>query len=424
MNRRSFVKSAALAGATLSTFNILHGQGRPAAARIRLGIIGAGGRTTAITKSFLEAAALLNVEVEWVAVADAFADRVQAYCEAFGIPLERGHSGFSSYQRVAESSADIVLTAAPPAFRPLHLKAIIEGGKHCFVEKPVGVDPVGARQVMALGKVAEAKGLTIVAGTQRRYDLAYRNAYRNLKAGAIGPILGGAIYWNGQVPWIAPRQEGQSDADYLARNWLNFTELSGDHIVEQHIHQIDVANWFMGRPPQTFLGMGGRARRETGNQFDFFSIDFDYGEGIHIHSQCRQITGCYNRVGESFRGADGHTQGTKVIGKSLDLPPIEQEVSNGQVQEQVELIKAVLGMTAPINDAHAVAESTLCAVAGRISAYTGQIVRWIDLTENVSSPLYGLQLSPTPEAFESDSLAMPAESVPIPGLDEGFRTRS
>lgn len=424
MNRRSFVKSAALAGATLSTFNILHGQGRPAAARIRLGIIGAGGRTTAITRSFLEAAALLNVEVEWVAVADAFADRVQAYCEAFGIPPERGHSGFSSYRRVAESNADIVLTAAPPAFRPLHLRAIIDGGKHCFVEKPVGVDPVGAREVMALGKIAEAKGLNIVAGTQRRYDLAYRSAFQQVNGGAIGPILGGVLYWNGRVPWIAPRKEGQSNADYLARNWLNFTELSGDHIVEQHIHQIDVANWFMGRPPQTFLGMGGRARRETGNQFDFFSVDFDYGEGIHIHSQCRQVAGCYNRVGESFRGADGHTQGTKVIGKALDLPALQQEHPSGQVQEQLELIKAVLGSGPAINDAHAVAESTLCAVAGRISAYTGQIVRWVDLTENNQSPLYGLRLTPSPEAFEGEEVPLPSEHPPVPGLDEGFNTRA
>jgi myo-inositol 2-dehydrogenase/D-chiro-inositol 1-dehydrogenase len=424
MNRRFFVKSAALAGASLSTFSVLRGQSAPAAARIRLGIIGSGGRATAITKSFLNAAALLNVKVEFVAVADVFEDRIQAYCEKFEIPAERGHAGFSSYQRVAESNADIILTAAPPAFRPLHLDACIEAGKHCFVEKPVGVDPVGARRIMAIGELAQSKGLNIVAGTQRRYDLAYRSAYQQIAAGAIGDILGGAIYWNGRVPWISPRKDGQSDALYLARNWLNFTELSGDHIVEQHIHQIDVANWFMGRPPRAFLGMGGRARRETGNQYDFFSVDFDYGDGVHILSQCRQISGCYNRVGESFRGSKGFTQGTKVAGDSPDLPSLQQEHPSGQIQEQVDLLKGVLGSGPYRNDAHAVAESTLCAVGARISAYTGQIVRWIDLTENVNSPLYSLQLAPSPKDFESDSVLMPAETPPIPGSADGLKVNA
>ena len=225
------------------------------------------------------------------------------------------------------------------------------------------------------------------------------------------------------MPWISPRRDGQSDAHYITRNWLNFTELSGDHIVEQHVHQLDVANWFIGRTPVSFSGMGGRARRETGNQFDFFSVDIDYGDGVHIHSQCRQIAGCYNRVSESFRGTEGRTIGTKVIGKEVSVPTIELEGGASMVQEHVELIKSARGSGTPLNCAQAVAEATLCAIGGRISAYTGQLVRWVDLMENSKSPFYALQLTPNSIDFERGEVVMPAEIPAIPGEEIQFRTR-
>ena len=292
-----------------------------------------------------------------------------------------------------------------------------------FIEKPVAVDPVGARKVIAIGEVAREKGLTIVAGTQRRYDKSYLETKAKLDAGAIGEIVGGIISWNGKIPWISPRQPGQSDAHYITRNWLNFTELSGDHIVEQHIHQMDVANWYMGRPPQTFVGMGGRARRETGNQYDFFSIDLDYGDGIHIHSQCRQLAGAYSRVGETFKGVDGHVVGTKVMGKEVSIKPAVVESDKGMIQEHVELIKSVRGKGEPLNRAKQVAESTLCVIAGRISAYTGQLVRWVDLTQNTKSPLYSMALSPAPLDFEKGPVVMPPEVVAVPGEKIEFRVR-
>jgi predicted dehydrogenase len=425
ITRRDFVKVAAVSSAAVSTFNIL-GAGTQNGLRmnkVKLGVIGCGGRGTGATQNFLTACETLGLEVDIVAVADIFEDRVVSFAQKAKVDPAKSYFGFEAYKKVAESDAEFVIMATPPNFRPWHLEACIEGGKHCFIEKPVAVDPVGARKVLEVGEVAKKKGLAIVAGTQRRYDKKYRQTKAMLEAGAIGEIVGGVISWNGKVPWINPRKPGQSVEHYLARNWLNFTELSGDHIVEQHIHQLDVANWYMGRVPKTFVGFGGRARRETGNQFDFFSIDMDYGDGIHIHSQCRQISGCYNRVGETFKGIDGHVLGTKVSGKDVSIKPIKQENDDGIVQEHIELIKSVRGKGEPINKAKPVTEATLCAIGGRISAYTGQLVRWVDLTLNENSPVYSMQLSPNPIDFERGNVILPDEVPAIPGDGAPLRVK-
>jgi len=423
--RRDFVKAAALSAAAVSTFNILGAQtvNGIGTQKIKLGLIGCGGRGKGAAGQFLQACKILGIEVEIVAVADVFQDRVQAALSQFNIDALRGHSGYQAYQKVTQSDAEFVIMATPPNFRPRHLEACVEAGKHCFIEKPVAVDPVGARKVIELGEIAKTKGLTIVAGTQRRYDAKYQTAKAKIDAGAIGEIVGGGVSWNGQVPWISLRKPGQSDAHYLTRNWLNFTELSGDHIVEQHVHQLDVANWFIGRTPVSFNGMGGRARRETGNQFDFFSVDMDYGDGVHIHSQCRQIAGCYNRIGESFRGTEGETIGTKVMGNDVSVPTIELEGGASMIQEHVELIKSARGSGTPLNCAQAVAEATLTAIGGRISAYTGQLVRWVDLTVNEKSPFYSMQLTPNSIDFEHGEVFMPAEAPAIPGKAIQFRVR-
>lgn len=424
--RRDFVKAAALSTAALSTFNILGAQtvNGLRAGKVKVGLIGCGGRGSGALRQFLEASKILGMEPEIVAVADVFPDQVEKVIRKYGIDAAKGHSGYEAYLRVVESDAEFVLMATPPIFRPIHMEACIEAGKHCFVEKPVAVDPVGARKVIALGELARQKGLGIVPGTQRRYDPAYLETKAKIDAGAVGQILGGVIAWNGNIPSISPRQPGQSDAHYLTRNWLNFTELSGDHIVEQHVHQLDVANWYLGRNPVSFLGFGGRARRETGNQFDFFSVDLDYGDGVHIHSQCRQIPGCYNRVGENFRGSEGEIMGKKVVGHDVALPPVRLESDISMVQEHIELIKGARGKGEPLNGARALAESTLCAIGGRISAYTGQLVRWVDLTANENSPFYSMELTPNALDFERGSVAMPKETSPIPGAEKEPRIRA
>lgn len=416
MSRRHFVKTTAASATAASLFNILRAQGGEGlkGSTIKVGVIGCGGRSGSDVLCMREAAKILGVTVKFIAIADVFQDRIDGFAKRCDIDPSVGHVGYDAYQKVAASDAEIVLMATPPNFRPLHLEACIRAGKHCFVQKPVAVDPVGARKVMEIGELAKSDGLSIVAGTQRRSAASYRNLKAQIDAGAIGDIVGGVVSWNSRVPWVTKRWPNQSDAEYMTRNWLNFTELSGDHIVEQHVHQLDVTNWFMGRVPKTFSGMGGRARRVTGNQFDFFSVDMDYGGGIHIHSQCRQITGTYERVGELFRGTLGSTNGMRVIGKSVDVAPVKQAHPDGNIQQQIELIEGIRNGK-PLNQAQDVADATLCAVAGRIACYTGQLVRWVDLTENTKSPFYHLSLSPAAVDFEKGAVVMPPEVAPIPG---------
>ncbi len=423
--RRDFVKAAAVSGAALSTFNILGAQtvGGLDKRKAKFGLIGCGGRGTGAVAQFIAACKILGIEAELVAVADVFEDRVANVVKKYGLDASKGHHGYESYRKVTESDAEFVLMATPPNFRPVHFEASVNAGKHCFVEKPVAVDPVGARKVIDVGELAKQKGLTVVAGTQRRYEKKYLETKARVDAGAVGSILGGVISWNGRVPWISLRKPGQSDAHYMTRNWLNFTELSGDHIVEQHVHQLDIANWYIGRPPVSFVGMGGRARRETGNQFDFFSVDIDYGDGVHIHSQCRQIAGTYSRVGEQFRCAEGQIIGSKVSGKDVSIDSIDVESNQGQVQEHVEMIKSARGKGEPLNCAEDVAIATLTAIGGRISAYTGQLVRWVDMTKNTKSPFYSMKLAPTALDFENGSVVMPEEVPPIPGEATRFGDR-
>jgi predicted dehydrogenase len=305
--------------------------------------------------------------------------------------------------------------ATPPGFRPVHFAAAVEAGKHCFIEKPVAVDPVGARAVMAAGEIAAKKGLGVVAGTQRRHQKGYLENKAKIDAGAIGEIKGGVIQWNGRIPWIKERQAGWSDTDYITRNWLNFTELSGDHIVEQHVHQLDVAVWFLGRLPVSALGFGGRARRVTGNQFDFFSVDLDFGNDVHIHSQCRQITGCYDRVGEMFTGTEGSCLGGgKINGKDVSIAEVKLESDNAMVQEHIDLITSVRAGK-PRNEAQQIADSTLVAIMSRMAAYTGQMIRWVDVTENEKSPFFAYKCPVDPLTFEKGAITLPAEVPPVPG---------
>lgn len=427
VTRRTFVKNAAVTGAGLAAFNILGAQASNGihTGKIKVGLIGCGVRGYGALGNFIEAAKLLGISVEVVAIADAFENRSVATAQRYKVDLSKVHHGFTAYQNVAQSDADVVLMATPPAFRPLHFEACVQSGKHCFIEKPVAVDPVGARQVIATGELARQKGLTVVAGTQRRHTKGYLEMLAKLQGGAIGEIVGGSISWNMGILWMAERKPGMSNADFLAKNWLNFTEMSGDHIVEQHVHQLDVTNWVMGRMPQSFIGFGGCARREIagGNQFDFFSVDMDYGNGIHIHSQCRQIAGCYNRVSESFRGTKGHTSGTRVSGEDVRTDAIEVMHDSGMIQEHVDLLRSIRGKGEPLNRSREVADATMCAIGGRIAAYTGKLVRWVDLTENKNSPFYNLSLAPAALDFEKGEVAMPDESPAVPGVDKAWHVR-
>jgi predicted dehydrogenase len=416
VSRRDFIKtSAAVSLAAMGA-----GTNRIFAAgsdKIRIALIGCGGRGNGALKNCIDAAKQIGREIEVVATADWFESKAQKTAQTYGVPNKRCFSGADAYKNLLETHADLVLMATSPNFRPVHFEAAIKAGKHVFMEKPVAVDPPGVRRVIEAGELAKSKGLAVVAGTQRRHQVSYLQTKYAVENGAIGKIRGGCIWWCGRIPWIHRRKPEYSDADYMVDNWLNFVEMSGDHIVEQHLHNLDVANWFIGHPPIRAIGFGGRARRETGNQFDFFSIQYDYADDIHIHSMCRKVSDCWNRVSEHFVGSDGSTFGdgsSMEAGKKVDIPQFAGH-EDPYVQEHIDLLNSIIEGK-PINEARNVAESTMTAIMGRISAYTGQAIRWSDLAETETSPWYNFTLKPTAEEFETGKpVAPPDDVIPIPG---------
>lgn len=403
-SRRDFIKSLTVAGAAASVlpaggFAGVTGN-KPT---FRAGAIGIGSRGTRIVTELRQAAERVGVNVDFVALADVDSAATERVGQELGVPEKHRFTGFDGYRKLLEVPMDIVCMATPPNFRPLHFEAAVEAGCHCFIEKPVAVDAPGARRMYAAGEKAKEKGLSIVAGTGRRHNEEHKANARALHAGEYGRVLGGRLLWLGSgehATWAGGRREGESAARYMARNWLNFVEMSGDFIVEQHVHDLDIANWYLNRVPRTALGVGGRARRKTGNTYDFFSLDFDYGEDCHIHSMCRQIPGTYGRLLQEFRATGG-----TVLGPGSSSPADIHEA----------LLRSILEEKG-LNEVRAVTDATVATIMGRISAYTGQIVRWIDLTERTDSQWYNEKLKPTAEDFETGNVVLPEEEIaPVPG---------
>jgi len=282
LSRRDFIKtSTAVSVSTMLASNA--GVFAAGDDKFRVGMIGCGGRATGAAVDCLNA----DPGVEIVAMGDLVEDRLDSslkklkkkFPDRIKVTPERMFSGFDNYKKVLACDVNLIVTATPPHFRPIHLKAAIEAGKHVFMEKPVAVDPVGIRSVIASSELAKKKGLAIVAGTQRRHQAKYLAMMQKIHDGAIGQVIGGQCYWNTGGLWVKEQTEGMSDMEWQCRNWLYFTWLSGDHIVEQHIHNIDVINWAFGTNPVSAMGMGGREVRtgaEYGNIFDHFAIEFEY----------------------------------------------------------------------------------------------------------------------------------------------------
>ncbi|HIJ53577.1 MAG TPA: Gfo/Idh/MocA family oxidoreductase [Planctomycetes bacterium] len=415
VSRRDFIKTTAvvsLAAMGVSTNRIFAaGSGK-----IRVGLIGCGGRGNGALSNCLAAGKHIGREMEVVGTADWFKSRAEGAGKRHKVPEERCFYGADAYKKLLKTNIDVVCIATSPNFRPVHFEAAVKAGKNVFMEKPVAVDPPGGRKIIEAGELAKRKGLGVVAGTQRRHQRGYRrNAYA-IKRGAIGKILGGCVWWCGGALWYKRKNPNESDADYLVRNWVSFTEMSGDHIVEQHVHNLDVANWFIGHPPDNALGFGGRARRKTGDQFDFHSIDLDYGDGCRIHSMCRQINGTDGRVSEFFAGTEGTTWGGGRLEskKNIDVPDFPEH-GGPYVQEHVDLLNSIL-KGEPLNEARNVAEATLTAIMGRISTYTGKLIRWKDMMEKKDSPWYNLTCKPSAKDFEEGDVKAPPDDVAaIPG---------
>ena len=420
MNRREFVKGAATvsAGSMLVSANGLFAAGSQ---KMKVALIGCGGRGTGAAINFLNAGP--NLEI--VALSDVFQDRIdkcrQDIKDQKGVEIadENCFVGLDAYKQVLEQDINYVILATPPYFRPEQFKAAVEARKHIFTEKPVAVDPVGARSIMASAKQAETAGLCVITGTQRHHQRDYVEVYRRVAGeGAIGHIVSANAYWNQSKLWHRDRLSDWSDMEFMIRDWVNWTWLSGDHIVEQHIHNIDVINWFTGKFPVSAVGMGSRQRRPTGDQYDNFSVDFIYDGDVHMHSMCRQINGCTDNVSEYIRGTNGYTNcqdtiwntdGTEQFSYEYPLDEDGEPMKNVAVspydQEHIDLITAIR-TGEYVNEAEFTAKSNLTAIMGRISAYTGKMVTWDEMMSS--------DLKIGPEVLEMGPVDLKA-IIPVPG---------
>jgi predicted dehydrogenase len=425
-SRREFLRSSAAAGTVAVAANLglvgnAHAQGPDI---IRVGLVGCGGRGTGAAEQCLRA----GRGVRLVAMGDAFEDRlnsaherlsgVEAIAQNVDVAANRKFVGLDAYQSVIDN-CDLVILATPPGFRPRHLRAAVTARKHIFTEKPVAVDGPGIRLCLQLHEEARANNLSIVAGLQRRYQTGYLESMKQIHDGNIGTITSARCYWNQGSLWHRRREAGMTDLQWQIRNWLYFTWLSGDHICEQHVHNLDVVNWALGNgtensKPVSAVGMGGRQVRtaaEFGHIFDHFAVDYLYPNNVHVMSMCRQIGGCENNISEAVHGTRGTWTSsnptytiTAVDGQRAwnfaragDNEPYQQE--------HVALIESIRN-SRPISNLKSVAESTLTAIMGRMACYTGRVVTWNEALNSTVS------LVPANLAF---NMTLPVPAVAVPG---------
>jgi len=417
-SRRDFLKTstAVVVGSGLASGLGLPGAYAAGSDEIRVGVIGCGGRGTGAIDNVLGSAE----GVRLVAIGDLFKDRLQdslknlaKHGEKAAVPADRQFVGWDAYQKVIASDVNYIILATPPAFRPMHLKAAIEAGKNVFTEKPVAVDSAGIKQVYELADLAKSKGLGVVAGTQRRHHAAYLETLKRVKDGAIGDVVALRVFWNQGGLWTKPRQAEWTDMEWQLRNWLYFTWLSGDHIVEQHVHNIDVGRWAMGdKVPVRVFGVGGRQARtapEYGHIFDHFGLDYEFDNGVHMLSMCRQIPGTPGLVAEAFVGTKGTMETQDGRRYEITGPNAwswSGEFTNPYQQEHTDLIESIRSGR-PLNELKQVADSTLTAICGREAAYTGRVVafeQYLTTDQN---------LAPTKLSF--GPIETPAVAVPGSG---------
>lgn len=418
VSRRKFLQiSAAISAAAMLGTDKLFAAGDDT---IKIALIGCGGRGHDAVLDNFQA----DPATEVVAMADLFEDRLrQTYArlkekhpDRIKVTPETMFVGFDAYQKaLAVDGVVLMINAAPPHFRPIHLKAAVEAGKHSFIEKPAGVDPVGIRSVIDTAERAKQKGLTIVAGTQRRHQEIYQDMLKRLQEGQIGSIRSANCYWIGSDMlgyWKWYDREQMDDIQFQCRNWPWFTWLCGDHIVEQHVHNLDVVNWALDAHPVQALAIGGRQVRTLGNIYDHFTVDFEYPGGVRVTSMCRQINGCSSRISEAFTGTDGNAAIDPQASRITGAKPYqyEGELKNPYVQEHADLIAGIRNGT-PLNEGKQVAESTMTGILGRVSAYTGRTIKW-DWLMNASKLDYTLpEYKFGPRAAEP--VAVPGQTNPV-----------
>lgn len=421
LSRRNFIKASTAAGiATLvSRSPAIFAAGSDT---LKIGIIGCGGRGTGAAINCVESSSGIHI----TAMADLFQDKLDSsleklkkklkekmLAEAVMVTEENCFTGFDAYKKLLATDVDVVILACPPGFRPVHYNAAVEAGKHIFMEKPVAVDPVGVRSVIAASEIAGQKSLAVVAGTQRRHQEFYLEIMKRIHNGDIGDIVAAQCYWmgGGMLGWKPEPDPKYSDMELQCRRWYFYDWICGDHIVEQHVHNLDVVNWAIGDHPVRCIGMGGRQFRtdeKYGNIWDHFAVEYEYPNGARVLSMCRHTEGATNRVTEHITGTLGkaHTDSKSIEG--CKPYKFEGEPFSPYIQEHADLI-ASIRQGKPLNEGKRVAESTLTAIMGRMSAYTGRALNW-NWVMNESK----LDLSPPKYEFGD----LPVRPIPVPGKTE------
>jgi predicted dehydrogenase len=405
--RRSFLRASTAVGSAFTIIKpeLVRGAGKE---KLKFGMIGCGSRGSTAVENTLEG----NSNVELVAMADIFEDKLESSLrrlkggkngERVKVDAEHRFVGFDAYKKMLATDIDIVFLTTPPGYRPMHFEAAVEAHKHIFAEKPFGTDPVNVRKVMVAAKKAEELKLTVKSGAQRRSQKEYVETWKKVRDGAIGDIVAGYAYWEGTpVLQQKARDPKWGDMEWEHRAWYSFVWICGDQIVEQHLHNLDVMNWFMGTHPVECVASGGVAWRPKeeiyGNIYDHICSDYVYPNGAHMSSRCRQYDkkNCFHNISEAIVGTKGRSNCRDMGGTGI----------NPYVQEHIDMVNSILGTGPYINEGQAVAESTMTAVMGRESAYSGQKLTW-DMMMNS-------QLDRMPKTFGYDE-KMTATPLPVPG---------
>jgi predicted dehydrogenase len=438
-SRRQFIKEASvvLAGGAVLGVNarIARSANISGSDEIKIGVIGCGGRGQGAAAQALETKGKVTL---W-SVCDAFADNMQRCLKEVSeqvsrgandknslwhesridVPSERQFVGFDGFQQVIDSGVDLVILATPPHFRPQHFEACVKAGKHIFCEKPVAVDAPGIRRFQAANEMAKERNLMVAIGLQRRHDPRYVETIQRIHDGAIGDVIATRVYWNSGGLWVRPRKPEQTEMEYQMRNWYYFNWLCGDHIVEQHIHNLDISNWLKGALPVECHGLGGRQVRtgkEYGQIFDHHAVEYTYPDGTKMFSQCCHIDGAWGSVSEHAHGTKGTADLNDGRGPEIQTADgkwrSDARHGNNHHQEHHDMF-AALRRGEIYNEGDYGAESTMTAIMGRMATYSGKSIKW---EEAINSTL---SLSPEKYDFAANPPVMPNDKgeypIPVPG---------
>ncbi|MBI1311900.1 twin-arginine translocation signal domain-containing protein [bacterium] len=429
-SRRDFLRNSTAAAVGASVLSGIASRAYAASDEtIKVGLVGCGGRGTGAATQALST----EGPVKLVAMADAFEDQLESSLGrikgALGdrskerVAVDQKFVGFDAYKQMVAADIDLVILATPPGFRPIHFDAAVAAGKNVFMEKPVATDAPGVRKVLAAVKAAKDKNLKVGVGLQRHHQYPYIETLDRIKNGAIGDVVAMRCYWNSAGVWDPrkKREECSGEMEYQMRNWYYYTWLCGDHICEQHIHNLDVCNWLMDDFPAECNGMGGRQVRtdkKYGEIFDHFAVEYTYGNGTKMFSQCRHIPNCWNSVTEHAHGSKGYADlsGSRITAGS-DKWRYEGKKNDPYQTEHDDLFAAIRN-NQPYNEGEYGAKSTLTAIMGRMAVYSGKPVTWEDALNSE------IDLMPEKFAWDAFPKVLPNDDgvypIAIPGITKAF----